>query len=300
MFKKILFVPLSNIGDAVMTLPTLIYLKKMYPSAKFDLICDARSVEIFQSFPSINKIYIRDKKGGISYQFRFIRKIRQTNYDLAVDLKTDFLLWFLRAKRKIHKVNNKSLHSVEKHFISICSNLKKIPDPKIYIPTKLQNNIKNIFPSNKGKTIALALGANSNHKVWPTENYVRLLKLLKIHFENIILIGSKNEMDKAQLFKKLYTKKVFDFCGRLTLLETASAIKKSDFFIGNDSGLGHIASAVGTSSFTIFGEGNPKIYKPYGKKAYFFQNSKKNIKLIKVETIYRKIKRIFLCENEFK
>ena len=136
MIKKILFVSLSNIGDAVMTLPTLIYLKKMYPSAKFDLICDARSVEIFQSFPSINKIYIRDKKGGISYQFRFIRKIRQTNYDLAVDLKTDFLLWFLRAKRKIRKVNNKSLHSVEKHFISICSNLKKIPDPKIYIPTK--------------------------------------------------------------------------------------------------------------------------------------------------------------------
>ena len=289
MFKKILFVPLSNIGDAVMTLPTLIYLKKMHPYAKFDLICDARSVEIFQFFPSINKIYIRDKKGGISYQFRFIRKIRQTHYDLAVDLKTDFLLWFLRAKRKIRKVNNKSLHSVEKHFISICSNLKKIPNPKIYIPTKLQNNIKNIFPSNKGKTIALALGANSNHKVWPTENYVRLLKLLKIHFENIILIGSKNEMDKAQLFKKLYTKKVFDFCGKLTLLETASVIKKSDFFIGNDSGLGHIASAVNTQNFIIFGDGDPDRYRPWGNKSSWYQNPEKDISLITPEQIYKKV-----------
>ena len=289
MFKKILFVPLSNIGDAVMTLPTLIYLKKMHPYAKFDLICDARSVEIFQFFPSINKIYIRDKKGGISYQFRFIRKIRQTHYDLAVDLKTDFLLWFLRAKRKIRKVNNKSLHSVEKHFISICSNLKKIPNPKIYIPTKLQNNIKNIFPSNKGKTIALALGANSNHKVWPTENYVRLLKLLKIHFENIILIGSKNEMDKAQLFKKLYTKKVFDFCGKLTLLETASIIKKSDFFIGNDSGLGHIASAVNTQNFIIFGDGDPDRYRPWGNKSSWYQNPEKDISLITPEQIYKKV-----------
>ena len=289
MFKKILFVPLSNIGDAVMTLPTLIYLKKMHPYAKFDLICDARSVEIFQFFPSINKIYIRDKKGGISYQFRFIRKIRQTHYDLAVDLKTDFLLWFLRAKRKIRKVNNKSLHSVEKHFISICSNLKKIPNPKIYIPTKLQNNIKNIFPSNKGKTIALALGANSNHKVWPTENYVRLLKLLKIHFENIILIGSKNEMDKAQLFKKLYTKKVFDFCGKLTLLETASIIKKSDFFIGNDSGLGHIASAVNTQSFIIFGDGDPDRYHPWGNKSSWYQNTEKDISLITPEQIYKEV-----------
>ena len=289
MIKKILFVSLSNIGDAVMTLPTLIYLKKMHPYAKFDLICDARSVEIFQFFPSINKIYIRDKKGGISYQFRFIRKIRQTHYDLAVDLKTDFLLWFLRAKRKIRKVNNKSLHSVEKHFISICSNLKKIPNPKIYIPTKLQNNIKNIFPSNKGKTIALALGANSNHKVWPTENYVRLLKLLKIHFENIILIGSKNEMDKAQLFKKLYTKKVFDFCGKLTLLETASIIKKSDFFIGNDSGLGHIASAVNTQNFIIFGDGDPDRYRPWGNKSSWYQNPEKDISLITPEQIYKEV-----------
>jgi len=289
MIKKILFVSLSNIGDAVMTLPTLIYLKKMYPSAKFDLICDARSVEIFQSFPSINKIYIRDKKGGISYQFRFIRKIRQTHYDLAVDLKTDFLLWFLRAKRKIRKMNNKSLHSVEKHFISICSNLKKIPDPKIYIPTKLQNKIKNIFPSNKGKTIALALGANSNHKVWPTENYVCLLKLLKLKFANIILIGSKNEMDKAQLFKKLYTKKVFDFCGKLTLLETASIIKKSDFFIGNDSGLGHIASAVNTQNFIIFGDGDPDRYRPWGNKSSWYQNPEKDISLITPEQIYKEV-----------
>jgi len=289
MIKKILFVSLSNIGDAVMTLPTLIYLKKIYPSAKFDLICDMRSVEIFQSFPSINKIYIREKKGGIYYQLRFIRKIRQTNYDLAVDLKTDFLLWFLRAKRKIRKVNNKSLHSVEKHFISICSNLKKIPDPKIYIPTKLQNNIKKVFPSNKGKTVALALGANSNHKVWPTKNYVRLLKLLKIKFANIILIGSKNEMDKAQLFKKLYTKKVYDFCGKLTLLETASVIKKSDFFIGNDSGLGHIASAVNTQSFIIFGDGDPDRYHPWGNKSSWYQNNERDISLITPEKIYKEV-----------
>ena len=289
MIKKILFVSLSNIGDAVMTLPTLIYLKKIYPSAKFDLICDMRSVEIFQSFPSINKIYIREKKGGIYYQLRFIRKIRQTNYDLAVDLKTDFLLWFLRANRKIRKVNNKSLHSVEKHFISICSNLKKIPDPKIYIPTKLQNNIKKVFPSNKGKTVALALGANSNHKVWPTKNYVRLLKLLKIKFANIILIGSKNEMDKAQLFKKLYTKKVYDFCGKLTLLETASVIKKSDFFIGNDSGLGHIASAVNTQSFIIFGDGDPDRYHPWGNKSSWYQNNERDINLITPEKIYKEV-----------
>ena len=69
-------------------------------------------------------------------------------------------------------------------------------------------------------------------------------------------------------------------------------LKKSDFFIGNDSGLGHIASAVNTKSFIIFGEGDPKRYKPWGKKSYYFQNIEKKINLIEPEIIFREIKKI--------
>jgi len=292
MIRKILFIPLSNIGDAVMTIPTLLYLKKIYPFAKFDLICDQRSVEIFQYFPSINEIFIRDKSAVFIDQLIFFKKIRKNNYDLAIDLKTDILLWFVRAKSKIFKSNNKSVHSVEKHFLSCESDFNKIPDPKIFIPINIENKLSKLLQLKRGKTIAIALGANSVHKIWPIANYVKLLKLLRNKFKNIILVGSKNDVMQALSFEKLYDQEIINLCGVLTLLESAAAIKKSDFFIGNDSGLGHIASAVGTKSFTIFGDGQPNRYRPWGIKSNWYQNIEKDINLITADTIFKELKKI--------
>jgi len=72
-------------------------------------------------------------------------------------------------------------------------------------------------------------------------------------------------------------------------LETASVIKKSDFFIGNDSGLGHIASAVNTQSFIIFGDGDPDRYHPWGNKSSWYQNNERDISLITPEKIYKEV-----------
>jgi heptosyltransferase-3 len=83
-----------------------------------------------------------------------------------------------------------------------------------------------------------------------------------------------------------------DFCGKLTLIETAILLKNTDFFIGNDSALGHIAAAVGIRTYSIFGKGNPKIYMPYGNKSYFYHNIKKNINNISTKLIFNRIKKI--------
>ena len=275
-----------------MTLPTFLFLKKKYPNAKFDLICDPRSSDIFKTLPSIDKIFLRDKKASFLEKIKLINKVRQINYDLAIDLKTDFLLIFLRAKKKYSKTHNNSLHSVEKHLKSVSNDFENIPYPRIFIPTKIQRKINDLISLNKGKVITIALGANSEHKIWPTENYIKLLRLFKNKFTNVILVGNKKDNVNAELFIKKYKGNVINFCGKFSIIETAAIIKKSNLFLGNDSGLGHIASAVDVKSFTIFGEGDPNRYKPWGKKSYYFQNIEKKINLIEPEIIFREIKKI--------
>ena len=61
-------------------------------------------------------------------------------------------------------------------------------------------------------------------------------------------------------------------------------------YIGNDSGLGHVAAAVGTSNFIIFGQGDVLRYRPWGRNSFFYQNEEREIKIIKVETILEQLK----------
>ena len=291
--KKILFITLSNIGDAVMTLPTFEFLNNKYPESYFDFVCDKRSVEIFKYLPNVRKIFIKNKKKGLLGNFFLIKELRKKEYDIAVDLRTDIYLYFIRAKEKFFKISNNNLHSIEKHFMSVEKDLSKLPSPKIYIPKTIFNKNKNFFFKNQDKTISVALGANSSFKIWPTEKYIALLNQMSNKFDQVFLLGDIRDYSKAEFFKNNYKNKSLNLCGKLSLLESAAIIEKSDFFIGNDSGLGHIASALNIPCFIIFGEGNPLRYRPWGNKSFWYQSEKKDINDITVKTIYEKSKVIF-------
>ena len=77
--------------------------------------------------------------------------------------------------------------------------------------------------------------------------------------------------------------------GKIDLLTTAAVLEKVQLFIGYDSGLGHIASAVNVNTFTIFGPGEPHRYRPWGQKASWIQDKQKEIKKIKPKDVYIKI-----------
>lgn len=291
---NILFITLSNIGDAVMTTPVIIYLLEKYPNAKFDIVCDKKSYEVFKYFPNVNSILIKQKNKGFFYNLNFIKKLRLKNYDYAIDLRTDFLLFFIKAREKFFKVNNKNIHSVIKHFSILKVSTTKVPHPFIFIPKLVLKNVKNLIPRKSKKIISIAIGAKSSHKIWPIEQFINLIKKIDHKFDIIILVGDRNDHINASLIYKIQKTKILNLCGKTSLIETAAIIKHSSFFIGNDSGLGHLASAVKTPSFTIFGEGSPKRYAPWGEFAEFYQNYEHDISLIPAQLIIKKLNKSFL------
>jgi len=290
--KKILLITLSNIGDAILTTPVLEYLHQKYPKAKIDIVGDFRSKEIFNNCNYKNNFFIKDKTKKLLGNIQLLLKLRENFYDIAIDLRTDFFLYFVNADKKFFKKKNANIHSALQHFSVIENDIRKIPDPKIWIPNDVLQKIRNKIPKNSKKIICFGLGANSPHKIWPTLNYVYLSNLLEKNFDTFILLGNKKEKKYANIFKRNFNGKVIDFCGNLSLIESAAVLKIANLFIGNDSGLGHIASATNTNSFTIFGEGNPARYKPFNLKSYFYQNPEKDINLIDVETIFQKINKL--------
>ncbi|NQW34544.1 MAG: glycosyltransferase family 9 protein [Methylophilales bacterium] len=290
--SKILFITLSNIGDAILTTPTLEALHAQFPDSTIDIIGDTRSKIIFQHCPYLGIFYEKDKKLGLAGIYSLLMNIRKTHYELAVDLRSDGLLYFIKAKKKLFKHSNQStlnLHSAERHFLAIKKVTNApIPNPKIWISEKERLFSKKVLGKQKN-ILALGLGANFDGKIWPVSNFVDLADSLSGFFDAVLLLGSHQDAKKSSIFMKLYSGKVIDCAGQTNLLETAALLGKSKFFVGNDSGLGHMASAVGIPSFTIFGVGEPNRYRPLGKEALWYQDPGFNISIIKGAHIAAKI-----------
>ena len=287
---KILFITLSNIGDAILTTPTLESLHFKYPNALFDIVGDKRSRILFKYCPYMNNFIEKDKGLGLCGLLSLIKKLRQESYDLAVDLRSDVLLYFVKSNQKFFKVSNNSslsINSAEKHFLSIKKIIDERPPLTNIWLSKYESEIaRKIFTKySNNRSLTLGLGANFEGKIWHISKFIDLAKYLKEFFSVVVLVGDQKDAALSKEFISRYKGAVIDCCGNYDLLETAAIIKESNFFVGNDSGLGHIASAVRTKSFTIFGVGEPQRYRPWSVNAFWIQDKNYEINNIKPKTI---------------
>ncbi|HYN54722.1 MAG TPA: glycosyltransferase family 9 protein [Methylotenera sp.] len=298
--KKILFVTLSNIGDVVLTTPTLEALHQQYPEALIDIVGDSRSEILFKHCPYLGTFYRKEKRKGWRGILQLLSELRKNNYDLAVDLRSDGLLFLIKARIKFHKLSNQSslhLHSVEKHYAALRNKTSQaIPDPKIWLSSDERQTADILLSKYRTKHIlALGLGANFKGKIWPTHTFVSLARSLATHFDVVLLLGNQQDSEIAEKFMMEYPFPVINGCGRFNLLETTALLEQANYFVGNDSGLGHLASAIGTPTFTIFGVGQPCRYRPWGSNASWIQEPKNDINLIDSETVSLIIKQKINC-----
>ncbi len=316
--RSILFVTLSNIGDAVLTTPTLAWLHQQYPEAMIDIVCDPRSQALFTHCPYRGRLLVRDKRHGVRGWLALIRQCRQTNYDLAVDLKTDVLLPLIRAKQKLAKWSSLNLdtiieklglypdptttrlpvmHSVLKHAHALKPLMaddesplshqgRHLPNMQLWAASSEVHALKVSCDWQPGKRyLVLGLGANSAHKIWPAQLYAALLERLPWSFDAVILLGDQRDQFHAEAFAQASSATLFNWCGQLTLSQTYAALTLAHFFIGNDSGLGHMAAAAGLPTFTIFGEGDPARYLPWSAKARYLYSQHRPIAAISVDEV---------------
>lgn len=293
--KRILFITLSNIGDAILTTPTLEALHLQYPDAVIDIVCDPRSDIIFKNCPYRGALFLKHKKAGWHGTLALVRQLRQQRYDVAVDLRSDGLLWLLRAKQRAFKLSNKAsmhLHSAEKHFAAVKKlvSVKFMPAPKVWLSDAERAAANELLASCHGlRILALGLGANFAGKIWPVEQFQALSYALKAQFDVVLLLGSQQDAALSKAFQSGCELRVLDCCGKTDLLTTAALLEQADYFVGNDSGLGHLASAVGTPSFSVFGVGQPHRYRPWGDKALWVQDAEHDIANVTAQSVAEKI-----------
>lgn len=172
---------------------------------------------------------------------------------------------FYNDYKKNFRSSDKSTHLMPKESVRFVAGLIElgITDLKIDfnlpISSVTKTSVDKIFKENKiyedDNIIALCPWSKMQSKRWPVERFIELTKRIIQDFNcKIVVVGGSEESDviAPYISDKYLLNNVFILAGRLSILETAEVIKRSRFYLGNDTGPMHIAAAVGTPAISIF------------------------------------------------
>lgn len=292
--SNFLFITLSNIGDALLTTPVLQFLHRYDETATVDIVGDERSSMLFLHCPYRGEIYHKQKQRFLRGAPALLLELRRKRYDLVVDLRTDILARLARADKRLSKTTgNGQGHAVERHFaaISPLAEGEEIPSTTLWLGQEDRDYADGVCRQLPGdRWLCIGPGANWEKKIWPAEKFAPAVDELRGRFDALVLLGNKADNRQAELVAGRVRLPCVNLCGRTTLLQAGAVMERMALFLGNDSGLGHIAAAVNTPSFTLFGPGSPERYRPWGPGAAWYAAPDHNIETIPVNIIVEKVR----------
>jgi len=287
---NILLITLSNIGDAMMTTPVMAALHKQYPRAVVDIVTDARASELFSHCPWKGKTFLKDKRSGWRGVSTLVKQLRTKRYDLVVDLRTDGLTLLLRARRRLTRRGSKAAgyHAVQRHFgvIGPREGITRLPATGLWLSRHDLDFARRHLAALPGKRwLALGPGARWPPKRWPATAFRELADRLQTPFDAVVLLGSSEDVTGCQQIADGMTLPCINLAGKTSLLQAAAVLQQVLLFVGNDSGLGHMAAACNTATLTVFGPGDPLRYHPWHPQAQWVQSDSGDIADIPVDTV---------------
>jgi len=133
------------------------------------------------------------------------------------------------------------------------------PVPRIALPAR---NCLGSGPD----VLALHPGSGSDSKNWPESNWAQLVERLVEETKlDLLLVGGEAEGQRLQRLSAELPSARIRLAQTLTLPELALQLRDCSGFIGHDSGISHLASAVGLTSLLLWGETNQEIWRPAGQ-----------------------------------
>lgn len=136
--------------------------------------------------------------------------------------------------------------------------------------------------------IAVHPGSGSRDKNWPIDNFVTLCLRVshEYHCGITFIAGPAEQRVVHQISTKLSGVSLTILENR-PLPEIAAELQRCDLYIGNDSGISHMAAAVGTPTIVIFGPSNPHIWRPLGKQVIvLYDETRQDCKTISVDQVF--------------
>lgn len=305
---KILVRGTNWIGDAVMSVPALKELRRIFPDAGITLHTRTWAEGVFADVPFIDELVTFDKgKWAAKDVYDNSQFLKGDAYDLAVIFPNSFesaLTSFLSSiprrfgynkdlrgllltdpiavpewKNRRHEVFYylNLVSEVEKRLLGRDTVSATEPDTRLSVPEPQQATARERLRSEGvdlyRPIVGIGVGStNSLAKRWPIERFVSLIESIISELDtHVVLLGSSSEVKVAHEVLQRISPGVTDLTGRTTLNDAMAIVSVADLMVSNDMGLAHIAAAVGAPTIVLFGPTEPTTTRPWGENVTVLQ-----------------------------
>ncbi len=293
MGKKILIVQTGFIGDVILSTQVIGALAKKFPNARLYFLTTPVSLDLVKYHPNLTKALVFDKrssKKGAKGLVKMAKELRKYSFDMVFSLhksyRTSLLLklsniplryGFKEAKGSFFYTKTTKRSNFNHEVLRNLSILKTIEiEPKeenakmhIEISREAEETLSSYWKPKEGvSVVSVSFGSVWNTKRWTVDGFTKVIKEILDSGAEVLLIGGPKETQIAKHIERRLDKKVFNLVGKLSLLASVAAIKKSDVLLTNDSSPMHMASAVKTPVVSVWCATVPEFgYTPWQVKS---------------------------------
>ncbi|MDB6016033.1 MAG: glycosyltransferase family 9 protein [Pedosphaera sp.] len=290
---NILFIKFKSMGDVIFTLPAIHLLRQNFPTAKITYLTSSENEPIVAGFPEVDELLVVDRKifkqgnplkmGAATVEL--FRRLRRGHFSLAIDFQcyaeTAMMSWLthsperwgyqigrrLRRFAYTHSMPRPGdVHPVDANLTLLTHfGLKPMPVCNQFKPPeKGREAARQFLAQHKLNTDAPTLiiqpFTSSPQKNWPLENYLAVANFCRAKGVQVIFGGGPGE---KELLSPVVAAGFPVFAG-LPLSTVAWLLERATLVLGGDTGLLHLAVAMGKRVLMLMVPGGPGRCIPYG------------------------------------
>lgn len=261
---RILFVTSNRLGDAVLSTGLLDHLIRTYPDARITVVCGPVAAGLFARMPKLERTIAVTKRQMGRHWLPLWASVATTWWDLVVDIRGSALSWLVPTRHRA--VMRRSTGHKTQQLAAVLG-LNPPPLPVVWTSAEDRAKAAALLPADR-PVIVLAPTANWLPKIWPADRFVAAFEALSGGHAQAVVIAGPGQTERAMAEPLLAALPgAIDLVGNLSLPEIAAVLARASLFIGNDSGLMHLAAAAGAPTIGLFGPTNAAEYGPSGPKA---------------------------------
>jgi ADP-heptose:LPS heptosyltransferase len=225
---------------------------------------------LFEALPGLDEIVVMRKRAASLHWLQLYGRVVRRRWDLVVDLRGSVIAWMLWARER--RVTAKG--DIDEHRVQQLARLLDLdtpPEPMLWTASHHDDAAARLMPAG-APVLAIGPAANWRGKQWRAARIAELAQRLiaptgPLPGARVAVMAAEHEREQAApLLAAVPAGRVIDLVGKTDLLTAAAVLRRCAMFIGNDTGLMHIAAAAGAPTLGLFGPSPVETYAPWGRR----------------------------------